>query len=457
MFFQRIQRFQYIFFYLFQKDWIPCQYCPDAYPSRKQSKSHEWYAHIKAYLKRPKHPFACQDCKLVIDKSRQVQHRRHKHPELKDGWTHCKHCKLVFRCDAQLKDHLDQDSRCNSQYSEEDLMKIHTNVIQSKKVHNTQPESETQTKRTDANNVPNVTFTYAPIVLERQPDHPDSSSTPDDCKVVAIKKSSKKESRLRKRLEQEDHSSVPTKSARPSSPEITVISESLVNSRNQESLVESLDSFQQIPPNQNLVITKVNSKLKIRLEDFSKSTPPAPHHPGEPLNLSSQSSILRQRLEVESNKPEPSSSSNPDSGSRLGTILKQNLNQKLQENQSKRTFVKIAPKPSNTENDHVKDPFLHHILNSTSTNICQRCHSQFQLFEDINQEVAALKPAANQFVLMECVHAVMASWSQCNNCSKAYPHDFKIDSRHRLKDGIHDVNLDDIDTNLPFLGILTPP
>ena len=93
--------------------------------------------------------------------------------------------------------------------------------------------------------------------------------------------------------------------------------------------VESLDSFQQIPPNQNLVITKVNSKLKIRLEDFSKSTPPAPHHPGEPLNLSSQSSILRQRLEVESNKPEPSSSSNPDSGSRLGTILKQNLNQKL--------------------------------------------------------------------------------------------------------------------------------
>ena len=34
------------------------------------------------------------------------------------------------------------------------------------------------------------------------------------------------------------------------------------------------------------------------------------------------------------------------------------------------------------------------------------------------------------------------------------PHDFKIDSRLQLKSGIHDVNLDDIDTNLPFLGIL---
>ena len=431
--------------YLFQKDWVPCQYCPDAYPSKSQTKSHETNAHVKAYLKRPKHPFACQECKLVIDKSRQVQHRRHKHPELKDGWTHCKHCKLVFRCDAQLKDHLDEDSRCNSQYSEEDLMKIHTNVIQSKKV-NTQPE-RTKESMIEASNsrlrtrleqeshsseptksspLPNVTFTLAPIV-ERQPDrHPDSASSStkesDECKVVAIKKYEKNSniqaltSRLRKRLEQEDQSSVTAKSARPSSPEITVISDS-----------RSQECSTQLP-----VITQVGSLQS----------------PGEPLNPSP--SILRQMLEVDPNKPTSSSNPlNPDLGvGRLGIILKQNLDKKLQKNQSQRKFVTIAPKPSNNQDHNIPTP-----ATSTST-ICQRCQSQFQLFENINSEVAALKPAANQLVLMESVHAVIANWSQCNNCPKAYPHDFKIDSRLQLKSGIHDVNLDDIDTNLPFLGIL---
>ena len=89
----------------------------------KQVKSHELFAHVKLYQKRPKHPWACATCKVVIDKSKHVQHRQSKHPELKDGWTHCKHCQLVFRCDAQLKDHLDENSRCNSQYN---LMKINT-------------------------------------------------------------------------------------------------------------------------------------------------------------------------------------------------------------------------------------------------------------------------------------------------------------------------------------------
>ena len=105
------------------------------------------------------------------------------------------------------------------------------------------------------------------------------------------------------------------------------------------------------------------------------------------------------------------------------------------------TLVKIAPKPTNPD---------HGAANQAP--ICQRCQAQFQLFENINAEVAALKPAPNQFLLIESVHAVIANWSQCTNCPRSYPHDFKIDSTHRLKSGIHDVNLDEIDKSLPFLG-----
>merc|ERR1719270_2091910 len=96
-------------------------------------------------------------------------------------------------------------------------------------------ESHYSSEPTKSSPLPNVTFTLAPIV-ERQPDHPDSSSSTtkesDECKVIAIKKYEKNSniqaltSRLRKRLEQEDQSSVSAKSARPSSPEITVISDS---------------------------------------------------------------------------------------------------------------------------------------------------------------------------------------------------------------------------------------
>ena len=105
------------------------------------------------------------------------------------------------------------------------------------------------------------------------------------------------------------------------------------------------------------------------------------------------------------------------------------------------TLVKIAPKPTNPD---------HGAANQAP--ICQRCQAQFQLFENINAEVAALKPAPNQFLLIESVHAVIANWSQCTNCPRSYPHDFKIDSTHRLKSGIHDVNLDEVDKSLPFLG-----
>ena len=215
----------------------------------KQVKSHELFAHVKLYQKRPKHPWACATCKVVIDKSKHVQHRQSKHPELKDGWTHCKHCQLVFRCDAQLKDHLDENSRCNSQYSEEDLMKINTNVIQSKKEAAKTPEKSKPSNNTpekskpqSSNNTPTttppkVTFSIAPIVTEAQP-FPDSSSTSSrkdpDCKVVAIKKSKKDSSQLRKRLEDYSRS-------RSSSPEIRVLSENLVDSRKYDVNLDEID------------------------------------------------------------------------------------------------------------------------------------------------------------------------------------------------------------------------
>merc|ERR1719414_1096003 len=146
----------------------------------------------------------------------------------------------------------------------------------------------------------------------------------------------------------------------------------------------------------------------------------------------SPASKLRQRLEESS---EPSKA--PDPRSRC-VILKRNLDQRNQEMGHKK-YVKIAPKPTNTNYGA-----------ANQAPICQRCQAQFQLFENINAEVAALKPAPNQFLLIESVHAVIANWSQCTNCPRSYPHDFKIDSTHRLKSGILDVNLDEVDKSLHF-------